>query len=93
MYKQLMKIEFDSSKSRRNIAHRGLGFDRVAEFDFDTALIVEDDRRDYGEVRYRAIGPLGAEVVVVVFTMRGKTVRVISLRHASKKERQDYEST
>lgn len=87
-----MEIEFDAAKSRRNIARRGLAFDRVSDFDFDTALIVEDDRRDYGEVRYRAIGRMGAYVVAVVFTMRGEALRVISLRHANKKERQTYES-
>jgi uncharacterized protein len=87
-----MVIEFDPAKNRRNIALRGLAFDRVSDFDFDTALIVEDDRRDYGEVRYRAIGRMGADVVAVVFTMRGRTLRVISLRHANKKERETYES-
>ena len=87
-----MEIEFDAAKNRRNIARRGLAFDRVSDFDFDTALIVEDDRRDYGEVRYRAIGRMGAYVVAVVFTMRGEALRVISLRHANKKERQTYES-
>ena len=87
-----MVIEFDPVKNRRNIVRRGLAFDRVSDFDFDSALIVEDDRRDYGEVRYRAIGRMGTDVVVVVFTMRGKTLRVISLRHANKKERVTYES-
>ena len=87
-----MEIEFDAAKNRRNIARRGLAFDRVSDFDFDTALIVEDDRRDYGEARYRAIGRMGVDVVAVVFTMRGRSLRVISLRHANKKERQTYES-
>jgi uncharacterized DUF497 family protein len=35
---------------------------------------------------------MGADVVVVVFTMRGKALRVISFRHANKKERETYES-
>jgi uncharacterized DUF497 family protein len=64
----------------------------VAEFDFDSADIVVDDRQDYGETRYRALGRLKDEVAVVVFTMRESTVRVISLRLANRKERSNYES-
>jgi len=85
-----MKIEFDSAKSEANIRERGLAFDLIAEFDFDEAWIAIDNRQDYGELRYRAIGPLGGEIVAVVFTLRKDALRVISLRHASRKERQRY---
>jgi uncharacterized DUF497 family protein len=86
-----MKIEFDPAKSERNARDRGLSFESVEEFDFDGAWVVVDNREDYGEIRYRAIGPLKGEVVAVVFTMRGEVVRVISLRLANRKERQNYE--
>ena len=66
-------------------------FDLVAEFDFDTARIITDDRREYGEVRYRAIGRLGDEIAAVAFTIRDETLRVISFRLASRKERRRYE--
>ena len=48
------------------------------------------NRRDYGETRYRAIGLMGDALAVLVFTMRGKAVRVISLRLANRKERVIY---
>lgn len=67
-----MEIEFDPRKSARNIALRGLSFSRVTEFDFDSALIAVDDRRDYGETRYRALGMMRGALAVLVFTMRGK---------------------
>jgi uncharacterized DUF497 family protein len=60
-----MVIEFDPAKNRRNIALRGLAFDRVSDFDFDTAWIVEDDRRDYGEVR---IGPLAGWALMLLWS-------------------------
>jgi uncharacterized DUF497 family protein len=85
-----MKIEFDPLKNLRNIELRGLAFDLAEEFDFDSALIVKDARRDYGEARYRATGRLGVEIAVVVFTIRGDAVRIISLRLASRKERLAY---
>ena len=46
-----MEISYDPAKSDRNITERQLSFERAAEFDFDTALFVEDTRRDYGETR------------------------------------------
>ena len=88
-----MKIEFDPAKSARNVELRGLAFELVAEFDFDGAQIVADDRRDYNESRYRAIGTLRDDIAVAVFTMRDDVLRVISLRLASRKERRQYEKS
>jgi uncharacterized DUF497 family protein len=56
----------------------------VDAFDWDSAWIVTDDRRDYGEIRYRAMGQMSDVVAVVVFTMRGDAVRVVSLRRQQK---------
>jgi uncharacterized DUF497 family protein len=88
-----MKIEFDPAKNQENIALGRPSFEMAREFDLDSALIVEDDRRDYGEVRYRAIGKMVDVVAVLVFTMRGEIVRVISLRLANRKERKVYDET
>ena len=65
-----MEITFDPAKNELNIAQRGLSFERVIEFDFETALYEVDDRHDYGEVRRTAIGKLGDIAHVLVFTMR-----------------------
>ena len=46
-----MQIEFDPAKNARNIELRGLSLERVAEFDFATAVFAVDARRDYGEIR------------------------------------------
>lgn len=85
-----MEIEFDPRKNAANIALGRPSFEAVSGFDFDTAMIVIDDRRDYGETRYRALGIMGAELAVVVFTMRGAVLRVISLRLANRKEKARY---
>ena len=85
-----MAITFDREKNARNIAERGLSFERVAELDWDTVLIVEDDRRDYGEVRLRVIGRLGGRLYVAVVTPRGEDLRVVSFRRASRREARLY---
>lgn len=46
-----------------------------------------DDRRDYGEPRTVALGCVDGEWLVVVYTWRGETCRIISARKASRKER------
>lgn len=53
-------------------------------------LTVEDDRQDYGEVRYITIGFLDATMVVIVWTRRNDVRRIISLRRANERERRIY---
>jgi uncharacterized DUF497 family protein len=86
-----MEIRFDASKNARNIATRGLSFERVVEFDFDTATIQEDDRRDYGETRFRAFGLLDGRMHALVYVeIDNNVIRVISLRRANKREVKRY---
>lgn len=44
-----MKIEFDAAKSEKNARERNLPFNLAENFDWETALITEDDRRVYPE--------------------------------------------
>ena len=53
-------------------------------------LTVEDDRQDYGEVRYITIGFLDDTMVVIVWTHRSDAHRIISLRRANERERRLY---
>jgi hypothetical protein len=47
---------FDRSKDRINRKKHGISLSRATDFDFDAAIFVIDDRKDYGEVRVKAIG-------------------------------------
>lgn len=53
--------------------------------------MVEDDRRDYGEQRFRAFGLIDGRPHSVVFTVRGSAMRLISFRRAHAKEWRRYE--
>jgi uncharacterized DUF497 family protein len=88
-----MKLEFDPLKNARNIEERGLSFERVADFNFDTAIFTLDDRRDYGEDRIRALGFLGDRLHALVFVEAREGIRVISFRKANKREVQGYEKS
>ena len=81
-----MRITFDPAKNARNIAERSLPFDRVADLDWETAIAVEDDRKDYGERRLRVMALLGPRLHVTVITFRGDAMRVISFRKANSRE-------
>jgi uncharacterized protein len=87
-----MKIDFDPDKNTKNILERSLSFERVAEFDFETALFTIDNRRDYGETRYRALGFIDHRLHALVFVEIIGGIRVISFRKANKREVQHYES-
>lgn len=87
-----MKIDFDPDKNAKNILERSLSFERVAEFDFETALFTVDNRRDYGETRYRALGFIDQRLYALVFVEIIDGIRVISFSLANKREVQHYES-
>lgn len=63
---------------------------RAADVWFGATLTVEDDRRDYGEARYITVGHLDRDMVVLVWTPRDDTRRVISIRKANERERRLY---
>ncbi len=85
-----MEITYDPAKNERNIAERGLSFDRAADFEFAGAVLLIDHRRDLDEVRYRAFGMLDGRLHVLVFVETPNGIRVISLRRANKREVKDY---
>ena len=87
-----MNISYDPGKNEKNIAERGISFERVAEFEWSGALIVEDRRKDYGEPRFQALGFIGKRLHALVFTPRAGQVHVISLRKANRREVKRHET-
>ena len=86
-----MKIEFDPNKNRRNIQERNLPFEQVTDFDWDSALIWQDTRFDYGEARFNALGKIHQRLHCLTFTPIQGGIRVISLRKANKREVKHHE--
>ena len=86
-----MEVSFDPAKNERNLRERGLSFELAAQIDFETALFLPDNRRDYGEPRIRVLGRLQGRVHVLVFVETPKGIRVISFRKANAREVSIYE--
>ena len=64
----------------------------MAEFDFETAIFAVDNRRDYDEIRFRALGYIGDRLHALVFVEIPDGIRIISFRKANKREVTHYES-
>ena len=65
-------------------------FELADGFDWSDALIAEDVRRPYPERRFQALGFIGTDLCMLVFTPRGAALHVISLRRANRRERTRY---
>ena len=89
-YNILMSIEWDPRKAAANSRKHGVSFEDASAVLYDEfALTVEDPHRD--EERFATLGldAIG-RLVVVVYTWRGETIRVISARRATARERRAY---
>lgn len=81
-----LPYDWDPDKAAINTEKHGVRFDEVYGFNWAGAIEAEDTRYDYGEVRMQALGMIGDRAYVLVYTRRGDTLRVISLRKANRKE-------
>jgi uncharacterized DUF497 family protein len=85
-----MDSEWDETKRRANILKHGLDFVAAVKI-FDGWFIeAVDQRRDYDERRFRAIGELDDRIIHVAYTWRGERRRIISARRAGRNDRRAY---
>ena len=85
-----MELEWDEAKRENNLRKHGLDFRDAAQVLEGYTLELEDDREDYGEFRYLAVGLLRFTVVVLVYTPRENIYRIISMRKADNDEENFY---
>ena len=85
-------FEWDEDKRQRNLAERGVDFRLAADIFQDVVLEAKDQRADYGEIRYRAIGRVSDEFFVVTYTWRGRNRRIISAWRVGERGRRRYQA-
>lgn len=86
------RFEWDEAKNQINMTKHGVDFCYAINiFDDTHRLIWEDFRFDYCEKRYVTIGCIDALCYTVVYTKRRGCIRLISVRRASRDERQTYQ--
>ncbi|MEM9734319.1 MAG: BrnT family toxin [Pseudomonadota bacterium] len=79
-------MEWDERKRLSNLAKHGLDFRAFERFDWDKVHFLPSDIMD-GEVRERALGLIDGQLVHVVFVDLNGGERLVSLRTASRAER------
>ena len=85
-----LKFEWDEEKDRMNREKHGISFETAAYVFRDKYYIeMYDFEHSIEEDRYIAIGMVG-ELLFVVFTERGESIRLISARLATERERRLY---
>ena len=84
-----MRITYDENKRLKVLTERQLDFNDVAEL-FEATYLTRRDDREYGEERFVSIGEMGGQVVLVVWTPRDGSRRIITMRKANHGEREIF---
>ena len=87
-----MFFEWDERKRESNLNKHGLDFVRAVKMFSNPILERRDDREDYGEDRWIAIGRWQTSYMVVVYTWRGAHRRITSAWKAGKNEQAAYQT-
>lgn len=86
-------FEWDAAKAAENLRKHGVDFaDAATALSDDLALTIPDEHSGEERMVSLAMDALG-RVLVVVYTWRDETVRLISARKASRAERKQYEGS
>ena len=86
-----MQYSYDKNKNALNIKKHGLNFkDAYLVIESGKTVTFEDNRFNYDEQRYVTLGFLGVVLVVIVTRETESEVRIISMRRATRHEREIY---
>lgn len=93
MHNRRVEIEFDPAKARANLAKHKVSFAHAEQALRDPNAVTIEDPDVQGEQRFVTLGAdsLG-RILVVVHTLRGDRIRVISARKASRGESRQYDA-
>jgi uncharacterized protein len=88
-----MQLEWDEAKRLTNLKKHELDFEDAATVFEGVYLEVEDTREDYGEPRFKVLGMLRNNVIVLIYAPRSESIRIISMRKADSDESNEYFET
>jgi uncharacterized protein len=86
----MVEFHWDARKNRANLREHHIDFETAKRIFDGPCLEKLDEDESHGEDRLIAVGAAGDVVMVVVYTERGETRRLISARKANGKERIAY---
>jgi len=83
-------FRWDEAKRRANVRKHGIDFLDVPLIFDGYTVTLEDDRFDYSERRFVTFGLLADHVVAIAHTEDEDTIRLVSVRKATKHEQESY---
>lgn len=88
-----LSFEWDERKAKSNLTKHGVSFEQASTvFGDPLSLTIPDPAHSQVEDRFIVLGQSHQrKLLVVVHTERGDTIRIISARRASRRERKNYE--
>ncbi len=91
----MLTFEWNANKAGSILAKHGVSFEEAATVFGDPASItIPDPAHSQMETRFVILGRSHqGRLLVVIHTERGDNIRIISARHASRRERKSYEET
>ena len=89
-----MQFEWDREKANRNLRKHGVSFDEAVIVFYDPLSATFDDPdHSVGERRFITVGySAQGRLLAVSHTERGKSIRIISARPATRHERKRHET-
>jgi len=88
-----VRFQFDPTKATSNLKKHGVSFADAEGVFYDPLAVHQVDPDSEDEERFVAVGMGSAGVVlVIVYTLRGEEIRLISARRATRHEVKSYES-
>ena len=81
-----MQISFDPMKRAKTLRERGLDFLEAERLFAGKVATFQDNRFDYGEIRYQSFGYLHQRLVCVIWTPRAEVRHIISMRKCNDRE-------
>lgn len=89
----MQRFEWEESKAERNLRKHGVSFVEAGSvFTDPLAFTFDDPDHSIGERRLLTFGHSSAgRLLIVSHTERGRAIRIIGARRATRRERENYE--
>jgi uncharacterized DUF497 family protein len=85
-----VNISFDAAKREKTLQKRGVDFQDAREVFAGRHYSQQSTQIQLNEIRIVTVGFLQERMVIIVWTPRGETHHIISMRKANVKEQQRY---
>jgi uncharacterized DUF497 family protein len=85
-----MRFEWDDAKAASNLVKHAVPFAYATRVLLDARRVTEQSPQPSSEIRYVTLGMVEGRLLVIVYTKRGRVIRLISARKGNVREQKKY---